>query len=194
VDPEGVDAYNGLALLGVYGNGTGKTGIYSYGRKFKNADFVLNLEYQFDCDEINAVKVIGSDILFSYKSGTDYGVRKVDTASKAAIAKYYSLDLKVPPELQRLAEFGQCVLTTAPLPTGCSIELWRRVDKVETGGDGEGWYQCNIEGGTLTYSTVGGTEATFLIGDKGKYLELLVVLNCSGNSTPEVYKIQSFFS
>ena len=36
--------------------------------KWKNADFVLNCEYQFDCDEINSVKVIGTDILFAYKT------------------------------------------------------------------------------------------------------------------------------
>jgi hypothetical protein len=193
-DPEGADSYEGLALFGVYGNGTGKSGIYSYGRKFKNADFVLNLEYAFDCDRISAVRVVGSTILFSYKNGSSYGVKKVDTATKATIAKYYSLDLKAPPEFQRLIEFAPCVITMAPLPTGCSIELWRRIDKVETGGDGEGWFQCNVEGGDLTYDTVGGTEATFLVGDKGKCLELLVVLNCSGNTTPEVYKIQPFFN
>jgi hypothetical protein len=193
-DPEGVDSYAGLALFGVYDADTNKGGIYSYGRKFKNADFVLNLEYAFDCDRISAVKVIGSTILFSYKDGSDYGIKSVDTSSKATIAKYYSLDLKVPAEFQRLTEFAPCVLTMAPLPAGCSVELWRRIDKVETGGDGEGWFQCNIEGGALTYSTTGGTEATFSIGDKGKYLELLVVLNCTGNVTPEIYRIQPFFN
>jgi hypothetical protein len=36
----------------------------------------LNCEYQFDCDEINAVKVIGTDILF-LQDGIYIGVKKV---------------------------------------------------------------------------------------------------------------------
>lgn len=193
VDPEGADVYGGLILLGVYGNGTGKTGIYSYGRKFKNAPFILNLEYQLDCDEINAVKVIGTGIYVAYKSGSNYGVKKADTSNKASRAIYQSVDLKAPHEIQRLAEFGQCILTTMPLPSGCSIELYRRVDKVETGGDGSGWYQCNTTDGSTSYSTTGSREATFLIGDKGKIIELKVVLNCYGNYTPEILKIQLAF-
>lgn len=194
VDPEGVDLYKGMVLFGVYGNGTGKTGIYSYGRKIKNSPFILNLEYQFDCDEINVVRLIGSDILFSYKSGSNYGVKKVDSTVKASQAIIQSLDLKAPPELQRLAEFNQCVLTMAPLPANCSVELWRRIDKVETGGDGNGWYQCNTQDLSTQFTTTNGKEATFLIGDKGKIIELMVKLNCSANTTPEIYKIQQFFN
>ncbi len=198
VDPDGMDVYQGMALMGVYGNGTGKSGIYSYGRKWKNADFVLNCEYQFDCDEINAVKVIGTDILFAYKTSTNYGVKKVSTTAKA-VGTYQSLDLKAPVTYQSPVNFETVVLQMSPLPANCTVEVWRRVDKVEsatpaTGVTSDGWYRCNTTDGSSNYSTTGGTEATFLIGDKGKILELQVVLNSNGNYTPEVLQIQAFFS
>jgi len=190
VAPDGVASHEGLALLGVYGNGTGKTGIYTYGRKKKNANFVLNLEYQFDCDAIYSVFKIGTDIFFTYKTtGADtYGVKKVDTTTKASVATYQSLDLKAPPELQRQPLWSLAVLPMAELPAGCSVEVWRKMDKDDT------WLQCNTQDGSLTYSTEGGTEATFQIGDKGRILELQILLNCSGNSSPEVYNgVQVFF-
>jgi hypothetical protein len=190
VDPDGVDSYNGLALLGVYGNGTGKSGIYTYGRTKKNDNFTLNCEYQFDCDAIYSVKVIGSDIIFTYKTtGADtYGVKKIDSSNKATKFTYQSLDLKAPDELQRVPVWSIVTLTMAPLPAGTSVEVWRKMDKT-----GE-WLQCNTQDGSLTYSTEGGKEATFQIGDGGKYCELQVIGNCSGNSSPEVYKIQPFFN
>ena len=187
VDPDGMESDEGLALMGVYGNGAGYTGVYTYGRKKKNADFALNCEYQFNCDAIYAVAKIGSDILFTYKSGANYGVKKVDTSNKASTAKYYSLDLKAPRKLQRPVNWSMVVLQMAALPANCSVEAWRKVDK------GSSWTQCNIEGGGLTYDTEGGTEATFLVGDNGKVFELQIVLNCSGNNSPEIYEAQIFF-
>lgn len=203
---EGVENDSGLALLGSYGNGTGKTGIYTYGRKRKNADFVLNLEYPFDATTITAVKKIGSTILFAYKiAGTPnlYGVKKVDSANKVARAVYQSLDLRIPDDFDRDAEFTKAEITMAPLPAGCSIELWRRVDKVDvatpaTGVTADGWKRCNTEDVSAgvkkyLYDNEGGRKATFLIGDRGSVLELMVVLNCTGNYTPDIYKIKATF-
>ena len=187
VEPDGSDLYEGLALFGVYGNGAGKTGIYTYGRKFKNANFTLNCEYQFDCDAIYSVKVVGTDILFTYKSGSNYGIKIVDTTAKASIATYQGLDLKAPDVLQSPPVWVLGVLTMAPLPAGCSVELWRRVNK-----DGS-FVQCNTQDGSTSYSTEDGTEATFQIGDKGKFFEPQILLNCAGNLSPEVYKGQFFF-
>lgn len=189
VAPEGVDVDSGMALFGVYGNGSGKTGIYSYGRKRKNADFVLNLEYQFDCDEIGAVKKVGSDILFSYKNGSAYGVKKVDTASKA-VGTYQSLDLVAPEiarESEKEAEWTKAVLFFAPLPSGTSIEVWRKINKT---GD---FVRANLEGGATSYGTAGGQKAVFLIGDIGEILELQIVVNSYGNNSPEVYRARVYF-
>jgi hypothetical protein len=188
--PWGMESYNNLALIGVGGNGAGYSGVYSYGRTKENNNFSLNLEYQLDCDYIYCIRMVGSDILVAYKSlGADtYGVKKIDTGNKASRFIYQSLDLKAPDELQRIPVWSLVTLTMAPLPANTSVEVWRKMEKT-----GE-WLQCNTQDGSLTYDTEGGQEATFQIGDGGKYCELQVIGNCSGNSSPEVYKIQTFFN
>lgn len=186
VNPHGVEVDNGLALFGVFGNGDGKSGIYSYGSRKKNADYVLNLEYQFDCDEIGAVKKVGTDLLFSYKDGSSYGVKKVDTTAKAT-AIYESLDLKAPTDLTKEPAWGYVKLVTAPLPSGTSIELYRKTDK-----SGE-YKRANTIDGSTSFSTTGAQEAVFNIGDKGKIFEYKLVLTPSGDTTPEVYRAEIYF-
>lgn len=195
VKPSGVTLDNGLALFGVYGNDESRqSGVYTYGRKRKNADFALNLEYPLVCDSIDAIEKVGSDILIAYTSGSTYGVKKVDTANKITEAIYESLDLKAPPaSVGSMPVFSSVVLDMAPLPTGCSVEVWRKLDKVDTGGS-SGWYQANTQDGSLAFDTVGGMEAVFNLEDSAKVLEIRVVLNCYSNSTPEIYKIQAFFA
>jgi hypothetical protein len=202
VDIDGVEVDRGLAMFGVYGNGAGKTGIYSYGRRTKNADFTLNLEYQFDCDEINSVKKIGTVLTFCYKLGSTYGVKKVDTANKATRAIYESLDCVVPPTFIDAPMHNSATLTLAPLPAGCSIELWRRLDKIETGGTdyegnftaaNNGWFQCETPDGKGVYEEEGGIEAVFNMEDTARIVEFGIVLNCSGNNSPEVLTLQSSF-
>jgi len=184
VNPDGVEVDGGLALFGVFGNGTGKTGVYSYGRKRKNASAVLNLEYQLNCDEIGSVRKVGSDVLVSYKSGSSYGVKKVATTK--ATGTYQSLDL-VAPVTNQEPVWAVVRLITAPLPASTSIEVWRRIDKNGS------FVKANLEGGGAEFSTDDGQEAVFLIGDKGKICEIQIVLNQSSNSTPEVYEAQVFF-
>ena len=72
----------------------------------------------------------GSDILIAYTSGSAYGVKKVDTSNKITEATYESLDLKAPPvSVSSMPVFSSVVLDMAPLPTGCSVEVWRKLDK-----------------------------------------------------------------
>lgn len=186
VNPHGVDVDDGLALFGVFGNGTGNTGIYSYGSRKKNGAYVLNLEYQFDCDEIGAVKKIGTDILFSYKNGSTYGIKKVDTANKAT-GTYISLDLKAPADMAKEPVWGYVKLFTAPLPAGTSIELWRKCNK---SGD---FIKANTLDGSESFSIEDGQEAVFSIGDTGKTFEYKLVLNPNGNESPEVYREEVYF-
>lgn len=188
VNPEGVDQDGGLALFGVYGSDAGGySGIYTYGRRKQNAPATLNLEYQFDCDEIGAVKKVGSDILFTYKDGSHYGVKIVDTANKA-VGVYNSLDLKsLPGVLDEGATWVKVVLTTAPLPAGCSISCKRKLNKT---GD---FIAANLEDGNETYNTEGSQEATFMLGDIGKSFETEITLTPYANTTPEIYKIEIFF-
>lgn len=204
VKPAGVDVDGGLLLFGVYGNDESRqSGVYTFGRKNKNSDFALNLEYPLVCDAIHAVKKVGSDILIAYELDSAYGVKIVDTANKIASATYESLDLKLPPSLGETPTIHQIVLDMTPLPSGCSVEVWRRVDKQESA-DGEdyegtstglndGWYQCSTQEGTGTHDDENAVEAVFNVGDKGKILEVRVVLNCSGNNSPEILRVMPYF-
>lgn len=188
VNPAGVEVDGALTLFGVFGAGTGYNGIYSYGRKDKNSPECLNLEYQFDCDEIGAVKKIGSTLLFTYKNGSNYGVKKVDLLNKA-VGVYRYLDLKCKPGLlDEGATWDRIVLTTSPLPDGASITCTRRVNKTGS------FTSSDMEGNDLIFNEAGAMEATFNIGDLGKIFEFELTLNPINNESPEIYKIELFFT
>lgn len=187
VTPHGVDQDGGLLLFGVYGAGTGKNGIYTYGRKNKNSPSVLNLEYQLECDSIGAIKKIGTNVYIAYKNGTDYGVKKIDTSNKAT-AVYYSLDLKALPAKDLEGNTWNTInIFTAPLPSGTSIGVRRKLNK---SGD---WIACNMENGSTSFNTTGAEIGSFLIGDKSNITEIEITLTPSGNNTPEIYKIELGF-
>lgn len=186
-NPDAVDVDGGLALFGVYGNGSGNTGVYSYGRKNKNSPFVLNFEYPLTADEIYSVKKVGSDILISYKNGGTYGVKKVDTSTKAT-AVYESLDLKVPPDLPaRPVNWSMVKLLTAPIVSGTSISLKYKINKSGN------WTTAFLPNGSSSFNNVGETEAVFLVGAEGKIFEFQLTLTPTGNTSPEVYRIEVFF-
>ena len=191
VNPDGVEA-DDLAYFGVFGStadtdGTTRTGIYTFGRIHHNANPVMNLEYGLDCDEIGSIKKVGSDLLISYyKSGSGYGVKKVSTSTKAT-GLYRSIDFRSPTS-QRERVWSQVRLVMKELPTGCSVSVKRRMDKK---GD---WLSCKLPSTqSTTFSTVGGTEAIFLLGDKGKFCEVEITLTPSGNTTPEIYYFETIF-
>jgi len=186
-NPDAVELDGAVALFGSYGNGTGKTGIYSYGRKKKNANLSLNLEYAFDCSVIGSIRKVGTDLLMSYTTtaGTGWGVKKVNTAAKA-IGTYESIDLEFPISLREQV-LSKIRLVTAPLPASTSITCKRKMNKTGS------WLTANLEGGGATFSTATATEAWFLVGDKGKIAELQLTLTSSTNYAPEVYRIELYF-
>jgi len=188
VNPGGVTSEEYLALFGVWGNGAEKSGIYSYGRKFKNASIVPNLEYQFDCDEIGGVIKVGDHLLISYKSGANYGVKDIDQNNKAE-AVYETIDLWQPAKtgFQKTVKWNSIVLTTAPLPADCSISVKYKLNK-----NGE-FKVSNLRDGETAFDTEGAQEAVFFVGDLGKVEELQVTLTPSGNDTPEIYRIEPYF-
>ena len=185
VKPDAVEVDSGMALFGSYGNGTGKSGVYSYGRKKKNANSVLNLEYALDCDEIGSIRKVGTTLLIAYKNGSDYGVKKVST--DRAVGTYESLDL-VFPTSSRETVLDKIRLITAPLPSGTSIEAYRRMDKT---GD---FVKCYLEGGSESFNITNGKEVWFLVGDTGKIAEIKLILRSNGVYAPEVYSIEAYFS
>lgn len=191
VNPDGVDADSGMSLFGVYGNGTGNTGVYSVGRREKDRTYCVSFEYPLDCDEIGSVKKIGSDVFVTYKKGINYGVKHIDVNNKAT-GIFQTLDWKARVAGgETIPTWANIILTSTPLPSGCSVDVYRRMDKVITGGDdGNGFYQCNITDLTPSVITPGALEMTYLSGDKGKIAELKLVLHPNGNLSPEVLKIE----
>lgn len=209
-DPDGVTAYHGMALIGIYNNtnsmnGHLGNGVYSVGRVNKNAPIILNLEYQLDCDELPSVKTIGDDILIAYKLGSQYGVKIVDTANKAT-AVYQTLDLlaplgsrRYPIPLGRLLEWSKVDLQCQPLPAGCKIECWYRTDKATTGGtNNDGWIQANLDIGdtppVTQFSDTGMQNCQFYVGQRGRVIEIQLILLSNGNNTPEINECNIFFS
>jgi hypothetical protein len=202
-NPDGVTAYHGMALIGIFNNtnminGMVANGIYSVGRVNKNAPFVLNLEYQLDCDEIYSVKTVGTDIFVAYGLNGEYGVKIVDPGTYAQ-AVYQSLDLVTPASspLGRLRPWSRIDLECEPLPPGTKIECWYKVDKATSGGTySDGWIQSNTDigntGGGLQFQGTGKQNAVFYLTEKGRVLEVMLVLIPSGNRTPEVNEINVY--
>jgi hypothetical protein len=176
-----------LALFAVYGADEGKGGIYSYGRKNKNHPFVLNLEYQLDADELGAIVNVDGTTLVSYRDGTDFGVKAVDQTTKAT-AVYEGLDLKA--KVKRsdaITPWTTAEIYCKPLPDGSSLEFWYKLNK---NGD---FIQAYNERGETTFRARGETKAVFNIGAEAEIFEPRIVLNPTGNTSPEVLRLKVFF-
>lgn len=187
-NPGGVTNDDGLALFGIYGNSANRNGIYGYGKKVLNLPVALNMEYSVGaCDEIGAIAKVSTDIMVSYKIGSNYYLAKVDTAAKAT-AYYYSLDLKPPKRLNYVPTWNHITLNTKALPSGCKIEVYFKKNKT---GD---FIQAKMEGNITQFNTVDGTEAIFLLGHQAKIGEVKIKLTPSANTTPEIESIEIFFT
>jgi hypothetical protein len=187
VSPGGVTNDSFMALFGVWGNTY--SGIYSYGRKNKNASLVPNLEYYIDCDEIGAIIKVSDLLLVSYKDGLSYGVKTIDFGNKAT-ATYISTDLPKPAKytFQKSPVWDAIVLHTDPLPQGCSISLKYRLNKT---GD---FLDANLEGGSTSFDTANAMQAVFFTKGLGEIAEFEVTLTPSGNDAPFVRSIEWYFS
>jgi len=188
VNPGGVTTKGNLAIFGVYGS-TVQNGLYSYGRTKKNRVFALNLDYILTpatIDEIGAVKMIGNDLLASWKSGATYGVDVVDSANKAN-AVFESLDFDAEsPYMEKL--FEHIKIKTKPLPSGCSIKMKFRLNKKGN------FLPAKLGDGTETFNIVGETKALFNVGEEGAIYEVRAELYPSGNNTPEILSINNYFT
>lgn len=177
-----------LALFGVYGGTSGKGGIYSYGRTNKNKPFVLNCDHLFDADEIGAVTVVDGTILFSYRSGSSFGVKAVDSTAKAT-ATWEGLDLMAPVKTPvNITTWNTAEIYMAPLPSGASLQFWYKLNKTGS------FIQAYTADGSTSYSTASSKKAVFRIGEQAEIFEPKVVLIPTSNSTPEVYRIRLYFS
>lgn len=176
-----------LSLWGVFDGDSGKNGVYSYGRKAKNQPFVLNLDYELDVDEIGAVITFDGKVFASYQDGTDFGV-KSESRTNRAVAVYEGLDFKAPVKKpQQITNWKQAELLIDPLPEGCDVEFWYRVDKT-----GE-FVRALTSGGENAFITTGEKQAVFYIQADGQIFEPRVVLNPLGSNTPVCHRIRIFF-
>lgn len=185
IDKQGV---GNLALFGIYNATTGKNGVYSYGRLNKNKPFVLNLEYLLDVDEIGALANVSGTILMSYRDGSTFGVKAVDSTTKAQ-GIYEGLDFKAPTKLnEQITAFKTVELYMKPLPDGANIEFWYRMNKSGN------FVRARTAEGETSYTKPGGIKATFTIQSYGDIYEPRIVMNPVANSSPEIYRIRTYFS
>lgn len=212
-NPDGVTGFEGLALFGVYGNSSiegQQNGVWSFGRITKNANPVLNCEYQLDCDEVGSVTSLGNDIFVTYQNGTEFGVKHLDP-NNLAPAIYQSLDLvtpmgtrRYPIPLDRMLYWSQIRLIGAPLPEGCSVEVFYRLEKTKNttlnpnANPTTGWIQADtmdsVTGEIVTAeTTTNRMDIRFKVGEKARVLEVMVVLTPNGNLTPEIYEVDVYF-
>lgn len=181
-----------MALFGVYGATSGKNGIYSLGRKTKSGQFVMNMEYELDVDEIGAITFVNGRVLASYQDGSDFGVKATDLNNKAE-AVYEGLDLYAPIKKPiDITPFKTAEIFMKELPTGCWVEFWYRVDK-----DGEFVQAKTMDSSghleTTQFNTAGEQKVVFSIGTNGKIFEPKILIHPYGNTTPEIYSLMINF-
>lgn len=176
-----------LSLWGVYSGAEGYNGIYGLGRKNKNHQFTLNLDYLLQADEIGAIINVNGTILASYRNGSDFSVKAVDSTRKAQ-GIYEGLDFKSPIKKPiNITNWKHAELFMAALPSGCSVEFWYRINKVES------FTRALTADGNTSYGVAGGKKAVFRIHAEGEVFEPRILLNPSGNSSPEVFRLRVYF-
>lgn len=196
VNPGAVVNYGGLPLYGL--NGSEKCGVYSYGRLNKNDPYALNLEYvpshgKFSNVEIGALTVYGDLLHLSWKDGASFGVDIIDESNKAE-ARYEGLVWDGGESFTQKG-FRYIKLVTKPLPANCSIEVFYKVNQEAT------WQKATMHDGAELFDKVGQTKAIFTIEtggnennpNEGEEYELAMNLHPSGNNTPEVVSVTTYF-
>lgn len=176
-----------MSMWGVFEAESGKNGLYYYGRKNKEQPFTMNLEYAMDVDEIGAVVNVDGITLASYRSGTDFGVRSVDTTTKAQ-GIWESLEFRLPVKpIEKISKVDYVEVFMDELPVGCSVYFYYKKNKSET------WVQAKTADNNDAFTTTGGKKATFRIGAEMDIYERRLLLQPSGNTTPEIFRVRTYF-
>lgn len=193
--PGGITTHNELIHIGMFG-GT-RDGVYAIGRLDKNDPLAISLEYvpshgkKTGCT-IGAVQSTGDDLLVSWKDGTTYGIDNIDTANKAE-GIYESLrNTMSRAQVDKLVEWIK--LNIKEMPDGCSVEVkWR-----SSGDSYTTWKSAELaDGDTATgvdEEDADGSKIVFKAGAQGEEYEVQVLLHPSGNTTPEILSINSYFN
>lgn len=188
VNPGGVTTKGNLAMFGVFGSD--RCGVYSYGRTRTNRSFALNFDYVLSHGkltgiEIGAVKMVGRNLLVSWRDGTTFGVDVEDVVKAPAI--FESLDFDGGQQFMEKL-FEHIKIKTRPLPAGTSVRMRFRMNK---SGD---WILAKLGNGAESFNTANGTEAIFNVNEVGEIYEVRCELSPSGNNSPEVLSINSYFT
>lgn len=180
-------AVGNLALFAVYDANTDMGGIYSYGRDNKNHPFTLNLDHQFDADELGAITNVDGTTLVSYRDGSDFGVKAADPDVKAT-ATYEGLELKSKVKKPtNITNWKYAEIFCEALPNNSHIEFWYKIDR-----NGE-FIQAKMEGGNAQFRAENETQAVFQIQAKGTIFEPRIVIVPIGNVSPEIHMVKIFF-
>lgn len=176
-----------MSLWAVYDAESGKGGVYSYGRYNKNKPFVMNLDYQFDADELGAITSVDGTVIFSYQNGSEYGVKAVDSTTKAT-GVYESLELSAKPKKPgNITNWKYASVYLEPLPSGSSLQFKYKLNKT---GD---WVVATQDDGSESFTSSGETIAVFNIGSEGHIFEFQLTVTPSGNTSPEINMITVHF-
>lgn len=185
-----------MSLWGVFDADSGKNGIYTYGRKNKEQPFTMNLEYALDVDEIGAVINVEGVTLASYRDGNTFGVKAVDPLNKGT-GIYEGLEFRSPSyytsksgQTKRpdsITKYVYIEMFMDPLPERTSVEFHYKMNK--TGA----WVQAFTADGQAIFNTVNGKKAVFRIGAEGEVYEPRIVMNPYGNTTPDIYRVRTYF-
>lgn len=176
-----------MSIWGVFGADDGKNGLYYYGRKNKEQLFTMNLEYAMDVDEIGAVASVDGTTIASYRDGTDFGVRSVDSTTKAQ-GIWESLEFRVPvKKAEKITTFTHVEVFFDALPVGCSIYFYYKKNKASN------WVQAYTADGNQSHATTGSKKAVFRIGEEMDIYERRVLMIPNGNTTPEIFRVLSYF-
>jgi hypothetical protein len=176
---DATDNFYGLPLFGLsYVEGTTPVlGVYSHGSYSKNYPDVLNLEYipshgNIATAEIGSIKVVGNDILVSWKNGATYGVDKVDWSNKYSGAYFETRQINT--SRNKLKAQAGFILPYRSIPDGTAITI-----------------QMSVNYGAYSTITTVIDEARKIITNKkhlpeGASIRFKVSMTASGNTSPEI--------
>ena len=191
ITPGAIDIWKGKVLF------ASNKGVNSYHRRNKNYPLALNLEYttsaqSVDSDtgelstiDIGAILGLGEYLYVGWKNGDTYGIDIIDNDNKAdAVYEGLMFDAARPSE-EKL--FNSIKVVTKELPAGCSIKIKYRMQGSDT------WVKTYLTNKSELFDTDGETKAVFTMEGHGEYYEMRIELYSSGNDSPEVLSINSYF-
>lgn len=196
INPGGICNMAGLPVMGL--SGSDKCGVYSYGRLNKNDPYSLNLEFvpshgKLTGTSIGAVTMFEDQIYVSWKDGATFGIDTIDQDKKAE-GRYEGLIFDAGESFTQ-KNYRHIKILTKPLPKDTSIEIFFRVNE---NGD---WIKATMEDGSESFDQEGKTKAIFTIETdsneddpgEGEEYEVAVSIHPSGNNTPEIKSITTYF-